>query len=579
MSSGVIAVLRRVCSFVAVGLFLTGCEAGVEAFSVTVGERETGRAVELRDPQRLAPELEALVSAGTDGERRFEMHSLPTPAAEAADAVLRAVLVELSGGISGGLSLEPGPDFQWEPVSLSFASTVRATVALEGPSVTLRLPLAPDTTLSLADLEAGTLSFSASAGNYRIHSVNLETTTPPPSVRLPGHPEGPLFDSRLPVSISNGETVVESDRPLRLSYRAPDALFAARGNRPAMSLAARGPGGAEAFRVQLRPGEHDLIFRAGAWLDGAGSVAVADLPEGVELLSVQPVEEPADPSVPRPVELTELLNAGTTGWRESEWELYSWSLYPDVLWLDSLSYEVQARFFRRLAFFVEKRGFIATLLSDAELAGRHGWNAHNYRPEGLAAFFNAVDAQNFPINRYEERLRELLLANGTILRDAEGRYQPGTGGILAISQESFYELRRLLIVHEALHGVFYEEAGFVDDAFAHWRTGLDQREREFWRTFFSWMTYSPDDEYLMVNEMQAYLLQQQEAAVRWYFRTRIAGRLRNGLPARVPWLDGFLADYPETFRRAADVMNASLFRHAGMLGGDPFCLVPLPSED
>lgn len=549
---------------------LSGCNAGVEAFSVSL-DASPGAALDLRDLQRRPAEDEALVSAGTDGGRRFQVRGL----GNVPDAVVSAVVVELSGAVSGGLSIViPGQ----APTELGFASTVRATTAIEQSSLRLRLPLDTVEALSLAALEDAELVFTASAGSYRIRDVQLETRATPPRVRLPGHPDGTLFDARLPVSVGPSETVIESSASLRISYDAEAGLFDDREDRPAMTVSARGPAGAEDFRVQLRPGRHDLVFRPGVWLPGATAIAIADVPVGVRILSAEPVAAPATETEPIPIELTDLLNAGTEGWRRADWELYSWSLYPNILWIDSLSYEVQARLFRRLAFFVEKRGFIGTLLTDAELAGRHGWNAHNYRPEGLAAFYNAVQEQDFPINRYEQALLEVLLANGIVLQADDGTYLPGTGGILAVSQESYYELRRLLIVHEALHGIFYEEQGFVDDAFALWRTGLESDEREFWQTFFGWMTYSPDDEYLMVNEMQAYLMQQQEPAVRWYFRTRIAGRLRNGLPGRVDWLNGFLANYPTTFRRAADVMNASLFRHAGMVGGDPFCLIPISAE-
>ena len=80
-----------------------------------------------------------------------------------------------------------------------------------------------------------------------------------------------------------------------------------------------------------------------------------------------------------------------SAWRQSDYELFAWNLYPSILIFDMRSYEVQSRFFKRLAFFVEKRGFRGEMLSDAELAARHGWNAHNYRPEDLAGFYNVAD--------------------------------------------------------------------------------------------------------------------------------------------------------------------------------------------
>ena len=49
-----------------------------------------------------------------------------------------------------------------------------------------------------------------------------------------------------------------------------------------------------------------------------------------------------------------------------------------MLIFDTASYAVQARFFRRLAFYVEKQGYRGRLLTDAELGSRRGYNAHDY---------------------------------------------------------------------------------------------------------------------------------------------------------------------------------------------------------
>ena len=233
--------------------------------------------------------------------------------------------------------------------------------------------------------------------------------------------------------------------------------------------------------------------------------------------------------------------------------------------------------FKRIALFIEKRGYRERLLNDETIADLHGWNAHNYRGEGLADFFNAVERRSFSINRYEEQLRAIAERNGIIGRMADGTWSAGRGGVLAVSQESYPALRRLLITHEAMHGVFYEERRFREGVRRYWTSSLNERERRFWRETFRWMSYAPEDEYLMYNEFQAYLLQREEAVTRWYFRTRIADQVR-GSGGRSEPVDTFLGAHPTTFVDAADAMNRLLFETAGMVGGDPYCVHALDVE-
>ncbi len=292
--------------------------------------------------------------------------------------------------------------------------------------------------------------------------------------------------------------------------------------------------------------------------------------------------DPADPgradiNAPIPADLATILSSyPRSAWRRDAFEVFSWSAYPDILVFDTADYGTQARLFRRLAFFVEKRGFRGRLLSAEELSGRHGWNAHNYRPEGLATFFTQVEAEGVELNAEEELLRELLLANGVIRRAADG-YTPGTGGILSISQSSYPLLRELLITHEAYHGVFYEEAGFRDGVTEIWN-GLSEAERSYWRSLLSYMTYDPADEYLMINEFQAYLMQQPLDRVGGYLRGVLAPRFANARPAQRQEIERFLAEHPETFIRAARAVEELLSAFSPLAPGDVLLLRPADGE-
>ena len=86
----------------------------------------------------------------------------------------------------------------------------------------------------------------------------------------------------------------------------------------------------------------------------------------------------------------------------------------------------------------------------------------------------------------------------------------------------------------------------------------------------SYLTYDPNDSYLMVNEFQAYLLQQGVDRARGYLRGIVARRFnaRRG----DNYVEAFLSEHPRTFERAAQRMDALLFQTAGLVAGDVFCL-------
>ena len=233
---------------------------------------------------------------------------------------------------------------------------------------------------------------------------------------------------------------------------------------------------------------------------------------------------------------------------------------------------MQSRFFTRLAFFVEKEGFRGQILSDAELTGAHGYNAHNYDGSGLAAFFNEVQRAGVELTGEEVLLRRIVEHEEIIIRQ-DGRFEPGTGGILSISQESWQipGLREFLLTHEACHGVYYADSEYVEQIGELWRS-LSDDERRYWHLFLDGMQYDVADAFLVVNEFHAYLLQQPTEFAPWYFESRSADRLRSWKPQETAWLNRFLIDNDGTFLRQAAAANDILFSLTGLVGGDVFCL-------
>ena len=199
--------------------------------------------------------------------------------------------------------------------------------------------------------------------------------------------------------------------------------------------------------------------------------------------------------------------------------VYRWDKFPSILVLDTADFRVQDRMFSRLAFFLEKRGFRGRLLSTAALERMHGWNAHDYGPPGLAAFFNAAQITGVTLNPEEISLRDLALEEGviTFLRDA---YAPGEGGVISISRSSSPIERRFLLTHESFHGVFFASPEYRAFSFELWDS-LAPSVRRFFVRFLEELGYDADDRYLAVNEFQAYLMQQPIGFAPEYFERTV----------------------------------------------------------
>ncbi len=207
-------------------------------------------------------------------------------------------------------------------------------------------------------------------------------------------------------------------------------------------------------------------------------------------------------------------------WHSPALEVFRWDRFPDIIVIDAIDFHVQDRMFTRLAYFVEKKGFRGKLMTNAELAGRHGWNAHDYGPDGLAAFYNAASAQGFPLNPEEKALETLAVREG-ILISAGDEVSPGTGGVLGISRASSEIERRYLLTHESFHGIFFSSAAYRDYCFQLWDS-LPADERQFYIDFLDSLGYDGGDRFLAVNEFQAYLMQQPLKYASAYFQRFLA---------------------------------------------------------
>ncbi len=262
-----------------------------------------------------------------------------------------------------------------------------------------------------------------------------------------------------------------------------------------------------------------------------------------------------------------ILNYNQKNWRQKEYEVFEWDRYNCILLFDILNYDIQNDFFRRLAFFVEKRGYKGKLWSDEILADKHGYNAHDYSAESLAAFFNKATEENFPLNEKELILKKILIANGLLIPDGQ-MVKAGEGGIVSISRESDGPLRAKLLAHEAWHTLFFRDEDFRNFVAAVYYT-FDEKSRQFLLDFFESQTslgYDIEDEYLMHNEFMAYILQQGLKYVPEYF----VGRA-NLWSVRVftPELAQYVRETnAKGFEDAAVILNDYILDVYGISGGN-----------
>jgi len=145
--------------------------------------------------------------------------------------------------------------------------------------------------------------------------------------------------------------------------------------------------------------------------------------------------------------------------------------------------------------------------------------------------------------------------------------EPGSGGILSVSQESERSLRRVFLVHEGYHGVFFSDTAYADAVNEVWED-LSEGEKQFWSSFLSSKQYNVLDPYLLVNEFQAYLMQQSPESADSYYKNYIIPQMIANDPKLAPVLKDFIERYPDTFVKSARAVSASAKSTVGVAAGD-----------
>jgi len=253
-------------------------------------------------------------------------------------------------------------------------------------------------------------------------------------------------------------------------------------------------------------------------------------------------------------------------WLSPDYGLFEWSVYDGVYVFMFRNYAVQARFLKRLAFFVEKKGYVGQLMDNLFLADKHGYNAHNYLSRDLAAFFQKAREQGFVLNGEEEELLQWLLDLGIIIQWGD-TFVPGEGAVLSASMESWDYLRFKLLTHELIHGLYFLDKPLEDFARTRWEA-LDEDQQRFWRLFLDWYRYDVSNPYLVVNEFTAYLMQQPPEEARDYLGGLMVSRIISSRPGEKDFLYRFLKDYPSTFLDNSRILEDYFIQNFGLRAGE-----------
>jgi hypothetical protein len=538
--------LSRPAAFLCL-LVLAGCSTRFSLFAFEVAEPDGGeRSIELRESPGAPDEVEGRLEPSSV-PRRSPVYRLARPLT--VDAPGLAFTVSYTSNINAvrlTLLRDRGEKLLAMELPPTGDTTYRCQAALE-PGIRVwgfRLE---------ADAGEGSFALRGAGVEPLVHGFRIDADglTFDGSIIVTGSSEG-VLTARLAPGLRDSLrserwqlelTIPEGAAAIRLSTPAETSTVSA-----SFAVAADGP-----RHVVLHQGSVGFLprdLRVNAGTVGNGSAAVSctwsTVPDGAAI--------PSDPGL--------ILDWRRSAWRRSDVEVFAWSRLPAVLIFDTATLEVQERYFRRLAYFVEKPETAGTVPSLESVEGRRSWNAHDYRAEDLARFFTL--AAPGPFTGEELLLRDALVTHGIIRADGDG-FAPGTGAVLSISRESSDALRELLVTHEAFHGVFFALPAYRDACQAAW-DALTSDERAVWIGYFDLKGYNTADPYLVVNEFQSYLFQQERAAVP-DFQSITLRRVREAYPRLVPAVLRLEAERPDSFLASFDALDRALAEAGGPPGG------------
>lgn len=216
-----------------------------------------------------------------------------------------------------------------------------------------------------------------------------------------------------------------------------------------------------------------------------------------------------------------ILNAKSsnmTVWRLAE--------NPDVLVLDFPTMTQQGHAFNRITQLTEQfsepykrvltgeefRKYLESIRrTDSNFA-----YGHDVMVSELALFYNLADRDKIELTAEESTLREFLIEQG-LLRSWRGMNQALKPDVVLVTVPQTRErgdgepkitdlARRAILLHELSHGEFYSNQYYANYCRKFWAETLTDNQRAIFTKFLSKYNYSVNQDELLVNEMQAYLI-------------------------------------------------------------------------
>lgn len=329
--------------------------------------------------------------------------------------------------------------------------------------------------------------------------------------------------------------------------------------------------GGEKIRIKVVKTGSEIVIPAASVKNPFSRIDVLENHGAIESLIMKPVLNESTTEVLNPIRTDPglILNYKNSFWRTKDYEIFEWDRFSKIIFFDTKDYKIQDNFFLRMAYFVEKEGYKGKLLTDEQLEGKHGYNAHDYSAASMANFFNKAADIGFILNKEEKLLKKILLKNGLFELESDGIHvKANDGGIVSISQESPDYLRTTLLAHEGWHTIFFRDEEFRNFVSAVYYT-MDPTSLEFLIEYFKsqpQLGYDVNDDYLMHNEFMAYIMQQRLSEVSKYF-VHLANR--GSVIKYTPNLAAYVRqNLGAGFEDAAIILNDYVFDTYGIVCGN-----------